>query len=61
MSAQIQFGGIAKVTHEEIICFGTETSHFKQLHQIEKLPVNIAAYLTERTTETLDFGHHPGT
>jgi hypothetical protein len=34
-----------KFTHEEVVCFWTETSYLKQLYQIEKLPVNIAAYL----------------
>jgi hypothetical protein len=55
LSAQIQVGGMAKVTHEEIIRFGTETSHFKQLHQIEKLSVNIAAYLTEKDNRNSGF------
>lgn len=41
-SAELQ-----SLTHEEIICFGTETPYFKQFHQIEKLPVDIAAYLTQ--------------
>jgi hypothetical protein len=50
MSVQIQVGRIAKVTHEEIICFRTETSNFKQLQQIEKLSVNIAAYLNGKDT-----------
>lgn len=55
MSVQIQVGGIARVTHEEIVCFGTETSNLKELHQIEKLSVNIAAYLNGKESGGIEF------
>lgn len=33
-------------THEEIVCIWYITTHAKQLHQIVKLAVDVAAYLT---------------
>lgn len=38
-------------THEEVVCCRTETTHGKELHEIEKLAMDVAADLERAQVE----------
>lgn len=41
------------VPQEEVACVGRRTAHFKQLHQIEELAVDVSAHCGHSTDKTV--------
>lgn len=41
------------VPQEEVACVGRRTAHFKQLHQIEKLAVDVSTHCEHSTQKTI--------
>lgn len=39
------------VPQEEVACVGRRTAHFKQLHQVEKLAVDVSTHCEQQHTE----------
>lgn len=39
-----------RLTHKDVVCFGTETPNLEQLHQVEELSMYVSAYLKQLST-----------